>query len=94
MVDKYDSGLLELNEEKICDNPSQATDPKKIDASDNDNDLSTVISPGREVECEYPGVKSREDEIEARKVEMIPNPAYETATCSKEHVSSKQSNNV
>ena len=43
------------------------------------------------MECDSPtGVRSGEDEIEARRVEMISNPAYETLTCSKEHISSKQ----
>ena len=46
-----------------------------------------------EVVYDYPtGVKSGEDEIEAVQVEMTPNSAYRTVTCSKEHASCKQSN--
>ena len=91
MVDEYDCKLPELNDEGICDNPPQSTDPKMIDTCDNVNDPSTIIASGRRVECDYPtGVRSGIDEVAAIRVEMIPNPAYETMTCSKEHVSSKQ----
>ena len=87
MVDEYDCELPELNEERICDNPPQSTDLKMIDKSDNVYNPSTIIAPGREVERDYPtGVWSGEDEIAARRVEMIPNPAYGTVTCGEKHV--------
>ena len=76
---KYDRGLLELNEERIYDYPSESTNSKMIDIYDNVHDPS-IIEPTREVECEYPtGVGSGEDEIAARIVEITPNPAYGTA---------------
>ena len=63
------------------------TDLKMIDKSDNVYNPSTIIAPGREVERDYPtGVWSGEDEIAARRVEMIPNPAYGTVTCGEKHV--------
>ena len=43
--------------------------------------------PNKEVIYDSPtGVWSDEDEVAARRVEITPNPAYETVTCSEEHV--------
>ena len=85
MVDEYDCELPELNEERTCDNPSQSTDSNMMDTCDNVYDPS-IIAPNREVVYKYPtGVRS-EDEIAARRVEMIPNPAYETVTCGEKHI--------
>ena len=88
MVDEYDCKLPELNDEGICDNPPQSTDPKMIDTCDNVYDPA-ITAPSREVVYNYPtGVRSGEDGIAAslRKVEMILNPSYGTVTCSKKHV--------
>ena len=85
MVDKP-CELPELNEERTCDNHRESTDAKMIDTHDNVHDPS-IIALSREVVYDYPtGVRSGEDEIQAVQVEMIPNPAYGTVTCSKEHV--------
>ena len=47
-----------------------------------------LTEPNKEVVYDCPtGVEGGEDEIAARRVEMTLNPAYETLTCSKEHVS-------
>ena len=68
MVDEYDRQLSEPNEERTCDIPQESTEPK-------------LKAPGREVVYDYPtGVRSVEDEIAARRVEMTPNPAYGTLT--------------
>ena len=90
MVDIYDCELPELTEERICDNTPQSTDPKMTGTHSTAYDPS-ILAPGREVVYNYPtGVGSGEDKIAAVRVEMIPNPAYETMTQSKKHVSSKK----
>ena len=63
MVEVYDYGLPEFNEEEIYDNPNE------------------------EGICDYP----KEDDVMAtEKVEITPNPAYGTVTCSKEHACSNE----
>ena len=78
MVDKYDSELPKLNEERTCDYLQESADPKMIDTYDNVYDPAIIEPTKEEVDdcSRSSGVGSEEDKIAA-------NPSYGIATCSK-----------